>query len=77
MLHQRIKIFRKTPSKIGNYFMSIKWIGNSGSHISGLSKEAVINAYDIMEYSLGLLYNDREQAIETLSDRINKDKGYK
>jgi len=76
MLHHRIEIFKKTNLKVGNYLLSIKWIGNSGSHIIGLSKEAILDAYQLLEYSLELLYNDREREMEKLSEKINKAKGH-
>ncbi|MFD1258770.1 DUF4145 domain-containing protein [Mucilaginibacter terrae] len=74
MLHQRIELFKKTDPKIASFLISIKWIGNSGSHISGLTKEAILDAYQIMEYSLENIYKDKENEVTTLSDKINKAK---
>lgn len=65
-LHGRIKLFEASNSIIGEQLLSIKIVGNSGSHSSnaeklGLERSDVVTAYEIIEHVLDELYvrNDR------------------
>jgi hypothetical protein len=70
-LHQRIQKFARIDAKVSNYLLAIKWIGNSGSHYDEITKNAILDAYELLEYSLELLFNDREEHLNKLSDKIN------
>lgn len=74
-LHARIVAFQKANPKVGDYLLAIKWIGNAGSHDSTLDKKSVLDAYELLEYSLELLFNEREQNLNDISKRINTAKG--
>lgn len=71
-LHSRLEIFEKTNPDVAKHLMAIKWIGNAGSHFSELSSEDVLDAYELLEFSLEKLYNDRELKLKQISDEINK-----
>lgn len=70
VLHKRIEIFNAINSKVSNYLIAIKIIGNDGSHNSIVTKDDVLDAYELLEYSLELLFNDRERELDELSKRI-------
>lgn len=71
-LHARLELFAKTNADISNQLMAIKWIGNAGSHFLEIRNEDVLDAYEILEFSLEKIYNDREKKITQLSDEINR-----
>jgi len=71
-LHQRIEKFTKTiNSEIGDFLMSIKWVGNSGSHSSQLNFEYLSNAFEMIEYALIELYDKRTERLKKISKEIN------
>ncbi len=74
-LHKRLKEFEKSEPKIAGFLLSIKWIGNAGSHFSNINKDDVLNAYELLEFALDKIYDDREQKLTKLSAEINKKKG--
>jgi len=75
-LHQRIKAFEATHFKISSYLLAAKWIGNSGSHRAEVTRNAVLDAYELLEYILEQLFNDKERSLDELSARINAAKKY-
>ena len=73
-LHNRLELFKKSNPSVSKFLMAIKWIGNAGSHFSEIKKEDVLDAYELLEFALEQLYNDREQKLIELSEEINKNK---
>ena len=73
-LHDRIELFRLRFPEIGNSLLAIKWIGNSGSHYDTLTKDDILDAYILLDFSLSKLYDHREKAIKKLAKEINKKK---
>jgi hypothetical protein len=70
-LHERIEIFKIANLEVGNFLLSIKWIGNAGSHFSDIFKEDLLDAYRLLEYSLNQLYNDEKRNLIKISKEIN------
>jgi hypothetical protein len=73
-LHSRLELFEKTNPDTAKHLMAIKWIGNAGSHFFEIKNDDVLDAYELLEYSLEKLYNDREKKLIQLSEEINKNK---
>ena len=75
-LNERIVEFEKVKPKVGSFLHAIKLIGNAGSHSSEVTRNDVLDAYELMDYSLESLYSEREQNILTISQKIidNKSK---
>ncbi|GAB3535803.1 hypothetical protein GCM10027443_25290 [Pontibacter brevis] len=76
-LHSRIEEFEKQNPEVGGFLLAIKWIGNAGSHPSEITKDDVLDAYELLEYSLDSLYDDRRKKLKELSNKINTAKGPK
>lgn len=77
-LHRRINAFanRNTQnSDIGNKLMALKWLGNAGSHSSQITKDDVLDAYEILEIALDEMYTKHRKAIEKKILLVNKRKG--
>jgi len=63
-------------SQYGDSFKAIKWIGNVGSHGSEtVTRERLIQAYQIIEYLLEKIYYQNEIEIKKIVKEINKKKG--
>lgn len=75
-LHQRIEAFQKSNSDIGSKIMSIKWIGNAGSHKDKPTREDLLDAFEILDYCFEKLFpnNEREERINSISNNINQNK---
>lgn len=57
-LHDRLLEFEKKDGQNGPILRAIKWIGNDGSHQGGVSRDEVLDAFDMMELALTNLYDD-------------------
>ncbi|MDR6527320.1 hypothetical protein J2787_002712 [Chryseobacterium rhizosphaerae] len=74
-LHERIENFKIRNQAQGDLLMAIKWIGNSGSHSSEtISKDNLLDSYEILEHVTENLYGKQLQRIERISKIINKKK---
>jgi len=74
-LHSRLELFKKNQPQIADHLLAIKWIGNSGSHIGKIEKVDILDAFELLEYSLNKLYDNSEKRINNLAREINRVKG--
>jgi len=74
-LHARIEMFRPTASHLGDKILAVKWLGNSGSHLTGLKREDVIKAYEMYSYVLEELFDKRTETLTKMAKRINRKRG--
>ncbi len=73
-LHERILLYKSINSEVANFLLAIKWIGNAGSHFSDITKEDILDAYELLEFSLEQLYEDKKKKLVKMSKEINKRK---
>ncbi len=70
-LHQRIENYKnKKNKKIGELLMANKIIGNEGSHIGHLTKSDLLDAYEIIEEALKILYDKKSKRIKNMAKQI-------
>ncbi|RYD83115.1 MAG: DUF4145 domain-containing protein, partial [Verrucomicrobiaceae bacterium] len=77
-LHARIEKYGTLAKKNktnGQVLLAIKWLGNSGSHSGGLTREDVLMAFDMLELVLTNLYSNTKQEIMRQVKAVNKAKG--
>jgi hypothetical protein len=75
-LHERIQKYEIKNKDIAKRLLAIKWLGNAGSHLLGdLSKDDVLDAYEILETVLDDLYIDHKKSIEKKVSLVNKRRG--
>jgi Domain of unknown function (DUF4145) len=77
-LHDRITRFEKRQTKhaaAAELLKAVKWIGNDGSHGSGLTACQVIDAAELLERALSLIYDKHERELAQKAARINKRRG--
>lgn len=75
ILHNRILHFKKKNNEVASYLEAIKWIGNSGSHIGALQRVDLLEAYQLLEFSLQKLFNNKENEIKKITKEIIARKG--
>jgi len=73
-LHNRILEYKRQNAEIADYLLAIKWIGNTGSHNKELTKDDILDAYYILDYSLNKIYDIKEEQVKKLTKQINKKK---
>ncbi len=74
-LHRRIAEFKIKQPEIGEHIEAIKWIGNAGTHTSPLKLKDIILGFELLEYCLNSLYNNRSKEFLSISKKINKKRG--
>lgn len=61
--HSRIEQFQQIDSENGDALLAVKWLGNSSSHPGGLSRDDVLNAFDMIEFVLENRYGTAKPAL--------------
>lgn len=73
-LHDRIVAFEKINFDVAQKLFAIKWLGNEGSHAEKITKNDVLDAYEILELIIDDLYVGYKKSIERKILKINKTK---
>lgn len=73
-LHQRIKLYEAKDKDVAERLFAIKWLGNAGSHAGELTKDDVLDAYEILETVLDDLYIGHGKLIKKKVSLLNKRK---
>ncbi len=74
-LHERILEYKNKNNEVAEFLEAIKWIGNTGSHIGALERTDLLDAYELLEFSLNKLFNNKEIELQKITKEINKRKG--
>ena len=76
-LHQRIEKWQALYGRgtLGMSLMALKWLGNAGSHEEGISRDRILDAYEIFASALKRLFPEDLRPIEQLANDIVKSKG--
>jgi len=70
-LNDRIREYQSINMYIGELMLSIKWIGNYGSHNDSISKSDLLDGYEMMCTILDNLYDNQTDKLLKLSRTIN------
>jgi hypothetical protein len=76
-LHHRIEHFGKRPgnTEVAAKLLALKWLGNHGSHTSGLQPQDLVKAFRLLEYVIEELFQKRTHTLTKLAAQINRRKG--
>ena len=74
-LHRRIEMLKLRNAGVADALFAIKWVGNSGSHVSNLTRDDVFDAYDILEEVLSALFVKHRETTHKLIKEINRRRG--
>lgn len=69
-LHQRIEHFTKSQKRLGQLLLAIKIIGNEGSHIGDIKIDDILDAYEILEEIVEIVYIKKRNKITTIAKEI-------
>ncbi len=69
-LHKRIEVFKETEPLIGSQLMSLKWLGNTSAHEGDVSREDVLDAFEILEHALYELIERRSLKVGILAENL-------
>jgi hypothetical protein len=75
-LHKRIELFGQVLPELKTYLIAAKWIGNAGSHYSEITREDLLDGYELMEHAIDELYIKpaRLKKLKKKASDINKKK---
>ncbi|MCK4630547.1 MAG: DUF4145 domain-containing protein [Bacteroidales bacterium] len=73
-LHARISYFGQKYPDLKPFLIATKWIGNAGSHVGDVSKEDLLDGYDLLQHCIEELYDKpvRLKELSTKAKSINK-----
>ena len=71
-LHRRIEAFANREPSIAPQLMALKWLGNSGSHYSDVTRTDLLDAFEILEHSLGEIIERRSARVAELTKKLMK-----
>jgi hypothetical protein len=74
-LHSRIEAFQATDAENGDVLLATKWLGNSGSHVGGVGRNDVLDAFDMIEFVLENRYGTTKAELMAKVVAVNAAKG--
>lgn len=73
-LHNRIIIFTDKHPQLKDALLSIKWIGNFASHTETITRNDLLDGYELLEYTMNFLYDNNEERIKKMAKTISSTK---
>lgn len=73
-LHQRIEFFGNQYPELKSHLLAAKWIGNAGSHFGDITRNDLLDGYELLQHCIYELYEKkfRERELQTKAKSINK-----
>ena len=71
----RIREFRRFEGEVADTLEAVKWIGNQGSHESGLTATDVLDGADLMSFALKQLYDKSGEVMQRRVRAVNTRRG--
>lgn len=75
MLHHRILEFQKADAENGDVLLATKWLGNTGSHVGGIIRDHVLDAFEMIELVLNNRYGTATAILMAKVAAVNAAKG--
>ncbi|GAA4064860.1 DUF4145 domain-containing protein [Agromyces indicus] len=72
---ERLDIFAETHPEVVHALEAVKWIGNAGTHESGLTVDDVVTGAKFLELALRRLYDTSESELLSTAKEINRRRG--
>jgi hypothetical protein len=75
-LHTRIERLRteKNLGALADRLLALKWLGNEGSHDGNISKDDVLDAFELFEDVIDRQYGHRQKTLALIERQINQRK---
>ncbi|MBK8374092.1 MAG: DUF4145 domain-containing protein [Sphingomonadales bacterium] len=71
LLH-KIELFSKSHPELGANLMSVKWLCNTGTHGRRITHEELLDAYEIYEFCLEEIIEEKSKKIAQLAAKLNE-----
>lgn len=71
-LHQRLEIYQAIDSVIAPQLMAVKWLGNTGSHTSAVTRNDLLDSFEILDHALAELIEQRSKKVIALAKKMTK-----
>jgi hypothetical protein len=71
-LHTRIEAFSRRNREIGNELMALKWLGNTASHDTEVSKGDLLDGLEVLEHILEETYEARSRRIARIAKTLTR-----
>jgi hypothetical protein len=71
-LHNRITLYETKEPRLGGHLMAVKWLGNTASHQGGVSREALLDAFEVLEDTLAEMLVRRSAAVTKLAKKLTR-----
>ncbi len=71
-LHERIELFIKREPSLGGQLMALKWLGNTASHEADVSRDDLLDAFEILQHILEELIGHRSARVAELARKLTK-----
>jgi hypothetical protein len=75
--HSRINVYRKKNPEAADYLEAAKWMGNDGSHETGLTVDNVLDGLEALQYALDRIYSSNAKKLAARVKKINARKTIK
>jgi hypothetical protein len=72
-LDGRIKLYEAKEPTLGAHLMAVKWLGNTASHKGSISREALLDAFEILEHTLSEMLEHRSKAVTGLARKMTRE----
>jgi hypothetical protein len=69
-LHRRIELYAKQNPVVGQQLMAIKWLGNTGSHGSEVTRSDILDALELLEHALTEMLDQRSEKMVALARKL-------
>lgn len=69
-LHARLELYGKKNPGAGKSLMALKWIGNTGSHDSTVSREDLLDSLELIEHVLGEIVGERSKRMASIAKKL-------
>jgi hypothetical protein len=76
-LHARIDHFAQGQPTTGGQLMALKWVGNAGSHQGEVSKNDLLDAFEVLDHALVELIDQRSERVSELAKKLTRKHGQK
>lgn len=71
-LHDRIELYKQNDPQNGSQLMALKWLGNTGSHESQVSKNDILIGFEILEHTLEEIFENPKEKIAILAKKLEE-----
>ena len=74
-LHARLERYQKKNADVAEKLLAVKWLGNTGSHASELTRSDILDGFQLILYALDEVFEKKSERLKRLSNTIIKHRG--